>query len=89
MKLTKSQEQFIKNVIETEKELDQTLWLQWIDNKWAMGTHEDISTYFHVNGKLVKSLTDKNILINKDFTNQWGSTLQGMSLNDEYRVLAI
>jgi hypothetical protein len=86
MKLTKSQKEFIKNVINTEGELNKKLWLKWVDNKWAMGTHDDESTFFYVNSRLVKSLTDKEILTNTEFKNKWGNTLTGMSLNDQYRT---
>jgi hypothetical protein len=85
MKLTKKQKEFINNVINTEKKLNKKLWLKWIDKKWAMGTHEDESTLFYVDGRLVKSLTNNEILTNAEFKNKWGSMLTGMTLNDEFR----
>lgn len=66
MKLSKTQKEFIKNVIDTEQQLNKTLWLKWVDNKWAMGTNEEVSTLFFVNARLVKSLTEKDIIIIKN-----------------------
>lgn len=89
--LTKSQKQFIKNVMDTEQKLDQSLWLRMTyDGKWFMGTHEDdISEVgFSVHGKTLKSLTDKDILVNKEYYNPYSdSMLTGMALNDAYREM--
>ncbi len=87
MKLTKAQKEFIDNVNEIEEKLEKKLWLQMNDNKWVMGTHENEYTGFYVNGKLVKSLTDKGIIVNEEFKNVHGASLTGMTLNDQYRYL--
>lgn len=81
MKLTKNQLAFIEKVKTYENLFKETLYVFFDDNKWCMGTRSRRFA-FNIHGKTFKSLTDKNILINK----QWGNEFQvSLSLNDTLR----
>lgn len=85
MKLTKAQATFIENVKELEERLNNKLWLLWDNGKWIMGIRGESYIGFNVNARLLKSLTEKNILINEKFKNIHGCELEGLTLNSLYK----
>lgn len=91
MRLTTAQKNFIQNTINLESKYNQESSLRYDNGKWFMSIElENGYSYgFIVNSRLLKSLTDKDILINKPYTTIHGHTLEHLALNDEYRSIAV
>ena len=88
MATTTTQKEFIQRVLKIENVIKAKLWLR-VDStsrKWIMATREEAWTGFYVHGNTVKSLTDKDILVNEKYYNKHSSSyLTGMTLSNQFR----
>jgi len=85
---TKTQKKFIQRVLKIENMVKGKLWLR-VDSstgRWLMATREEAWTGFYMHGNTVKSLTDKDILVNENYYNKHSSSyLTGMALSNQFR----